>query len=179
MDSTVNVVGNAILDSPYEAFQFQNSNDYSGAAVTTAPTTGYSVSNVNIVGNLVHNVGTFVFQDQAPGSAYVAGDGRPTGSATRASSAAARASPLNRGLGDLGFDSTHVRHAGGQPAVGVSGHDDLRGGRGRTGLAGAADRDRQHRERRDHARRDHRRGRIQRRPDPQHPCGDQPGRDRR
>jgi hypothetical protein len=105
MTSTVNVVGNAILDSPYEAFQFQNSNDYSGAAVTTAPTTGYSVSNVNIVGNVVHDVGTFVFQDQAPGSAYVAGtvaDG--VGDAGVFSCGAGFT--LNRGPGDLGFDSS-------------------------------------------------------------------------
>ena len=105
MTSTVNVVGNAILDSPYAAFQFQNSNDYSGAAVGTAPATGYSVSNVNIVGNLVHDVGTFVFQDQAPGSAYVAGtvaDG--VGDAGVFSCGAGFT--LTRGPGDLGFDST-------------------------------------------------------------------------
>ncbi|MBR7836781.1 discoidin domain-containing protein [Actinospica durhamensis] len=105
MDSTVNVVGNAILDSPYAAFQFQNSNTYSGAAVTTAPTTGYSVSNVNIVGNLVHGVGTFVFQDQAPGSAYVAAtaaDG--VGDAGVFSCGAGFT--LTRGPGDLGFDSS-------------------------------------------------------------------------
>jgi hypothetical protein len=73
MDSTVNIVGNTILDSPYEAFMFQNENAYVGSAVTTAPTAGYTVSNVSILGNLVDKVGTFVFQDQAPGSITVAG----------------------------------------------------------------------------------------------------------
>ena len=105
MTSTVNVVGNAILDSPYEAFQFQNSNGYSGAAVTTPPTTGYSVSNVNIVGNAVHNVGTFVFQDQAPGSAYVAGT-IATGVGDAGVFSCGAGFTLTRGPGDVGWNSS-------------------------------------------------------------------------
>jgi hypothetical protein len=105
MTSTVNVVGNAILDSPYEAFQFQNSNGYSGAAVTTPPTTGYSVSNVNIVGNAVHNVGTFVFQDQAPGSAYVAGTSA-TGVGDAGVFSCGAGFTLMRGPGDFGWNSS-------------------------------------------------------------------------
>jgi hypothetical protein len=64
MDSKVDVVGNAIDDSPYEAFQFQNAEN---------STSDYSVNGVSLIGNLVHNVGTFVVQEQAPGSAYIAG----------------------------------------------------------------------------------------------------------
>ena len=105
MTSTVNVVGNTILDSPYEAFQFQNSNGYSGAAVTTPPTTGYSVSNVNIVGNAVHNVGTFVFQDQAPGSAYVAGT-YATGVGDAGVFSCGAGFTLTRGPGDAGWNSS-------------------------------------------------------------------------
>ncbi len=113
MTSTVNVVGNAIVDSPEAAFQFQNSNDYSGAAATTAPDTGYRVTNVNIVGNLVQHVGTFVFQDQAPGSVYVAAtvaDG--VGDAGVFSCGAGFT--LTRGPGDLGFGSSTC----GMPAAG-------------------------------------------------------------
>ena len=105
MTSTVNVVGNTILDSPYEAFQFQNSNGYSGAAVTTPPTTGYSVSNVNIVGNAVHNVGTFVLQDQAPGSAYVAGT-YATGVGDAGVFSCGAGFTLMRGPGDAGWNSS-------------------------------------------------------------------------
>ena len=105
MTSTVNVVGNAILDSPYEAFQFQNSNGYSGSAVTTPPTTGYSVSNVNIVGNAVRNVGTFVFQDQAPGSAYVAGT-YATGVGDAGVFSCGGGFTLTRGPGDVGWNSS-------------------------------------------------------------------------
>jgi hypothetical protein len=60
MASTVNVVGNQILDSPYAAFQFQGVG-------------GHTVNGVNILGNVVRNVGTFVFQEQAAGSAHVLG----------------------------------------------------------------------------------------------------------
>ena len=71
MNATYNVTGNTILDSPYEAFQFQNENMYDGSATDTAPTAGYTVTGVNISDNTVTNVGTFVFQDQAPGSIEV------------------------------------------------------------------------------------------------------------
>jgi len=71
MNATYNITGNTILDSPYEAFQFQNENMYDGSATDTAPTAGYTVTGVTISGNTVTNVGTFVFQDQAPGSIEV------------------------------------------------------------------------------------------------------------
>jgi Pectate lyase superfamily protein/F5/8 type C domain len=105
MTAAVNVVGNQILDSPYEAIQFQNSNDYSGAATTTPPTTGYSVSNVHIIGDLVSNVGTFVFQDQAPGSASVAGL-VATGVHGAGVFQCGTGFTLAKGLGDLGWNST-------------------------------------------------------------------------
>ncbi|HEV2378003.1 MAG TPA: discoidin domain-containing protein [Streptosporangiaceae bacterium] len=71
MNSTVNITNNKITNSPYEAFQFQNQNGYVGSQVTNPPDTGNSVSGVTISGNTVSRVGTFVFQDQAPGSATV------------------------------------------------------------------------------------------------------------
>jgi F5/8 type C domain/Abnormal spindle-like microcephaly-assoc'd, ASPM-SPD-2-Hydin len=71
--ATVNITNNTILDSPYEAFQFQNESGYVGSQITTPPTSGYTVTGVNITNNTVTNVGTFVFQDQAPGSISVSG----------------------------------------------------------------------------------------------------------
>ena len=71
MNATYNVDDNTILDSPYEAFQFQNENMYDGSATDTAPSAGYTVTGVTLSGNTVTNVGTFVFQDQAPGSIEV------------------------------------------------------------------------------------------------------------
>ena len=112
MNSTVNIVGNAILDSPYEAFQFQNQNAYVGSAVTTPPTAGYTVTNVHILGNLVDKVGTFVFQDQAPGSISVAGT-IATGVGDAGTFSCGAGFTVNRGLGDLGWSST----ACGMPAT--------------------------------------------------------------
>jgi hypothetical protein len=57
MTGTVNITNNTIEDSPYEAFQF----------------IGSSITNVNISDNTVTNVGTYVFQDQAPGAISVSG----------------------------------------------------------------------------------------------------------
>ena len=71
MNATYDITGNTILDSPYEAFQFQNENMYDGSATDTAPSAGYTVTGVTISQNTVTNVGTFVFQDQAPGSIEV------------------------------------------------------------------------------------------------------------
>jgi hypothetical protein len=62
MTGTINVTGNEIDNSPYEAFQFQ------GTGVG-----GYSISNVNLTNNTVNGVGTYVFQDQTSGSASVSG----------------------------------------------------------------------------------------------------------
>ncbi|HEV2633519.1 MAG TPA: discoidin domain-containing protein [Actinocrinis sp.] len=105
MSATVNVLGNTIVDSPYEAFQFQNSDNYSGAATTTPPTTGYSVSNVNIVGNAVVDPGTFVFQDQAPGSVYVAATSAIGVHGAGVFSCGAGFT-LSKGPGDLGWGSS-------------------------------------------------------------------------
>ncbi|HXL92958.1 MAG TPA: choice-of-anchor D domain-containing protein, partial [Streptosporangiaceae bacterium] len=57
MSGTVNITNNTIENSPYEAFQF----------------IGSSITNVNISDNTVTNVGTYVFQDQAPGAVSVSG----------------------------------------------------------------------------------------------------------
>jgi hypothetical protein len=57
MSGTVNITNNTIENSPYEAFQF----------------IGSSITNVTISDNTVTNVGTFVFQDQAPGAVSVSG----------------------------------------------------------------------------------------------------------
>ncbi|MEY9872115.1 hypothetical protein ABH931_001589 [Streptacidiphilus sp. MAP12-33] len=73
MTAPVEIRGNDIVDSPYSAFMFQNSNAYVGAAVTTPPSAGHVVSNVRIDDNHVDGVGSYVFQDQAPGSVTVSG----------------------------------------------------------------------------------------------------------
>ena len=59
---TVNYSGGAILDSPYEAFEF-----VSGSG------NGYAVSGVNISNVNVQNVGTVVMQAETTGSASVSG----------------------------------------------------------------------------------------------------------
>jgi F5/8 type C domain/Pectate lyase superfamily protein len=105
MDSTVDITGNAILDSPFEAFQFQNSNAYVGSAVTTAPSAGYSVGNVHIVGDIVDKVGTFVFQDQAPGSISVAGT-IATGVGDAGVFSCGPGFTIARGPGDLGWSGS-------------------------------------------------------------------------
>ena len=105
MDSPVNITGNTILDSPYEAFMFQNENAYVGSDVTTAPTAGYSVSNVNVDGNTVHNVGTFVFQDQAPGSIKVSGT-RATGVGDAGVFSCGSGFTITQGPGNSGWSST-------------------------------------------------------------------------
>lgn len=71
MTAPVRIVGNTIADSPYSAFMFQNSNAYTGQAVTTPPTAGYQVGNVTIADDTIRDAGTFAFQDQAPGSITV------------------------------------------------------------------------------------------------------------
>jgi hypothetical protein len=105
MGSTINITHNIIKDSPYEAFQFQNSNGYVGSQVTSPPDTGYSVSGVTISGNTVKGVGTFVFQDQAPGSVAVSGT-----TATRVGDAGVftcgAGFTLNDGGGNSGFSTT-------------------------------------------------------------------------
>jgi Pectate lyase superfamily protein/F5/8 type C domain len=105
IDSTINITDNTILDSPYEAFMFQNSNAYSGSATLTAPDTGNSVNGVNISGDTVTNVGTFVFQDQAPGSATVSGT-TATGVGDAGVFTCGSGFTLTEGSGDSGFSST-------------------------------------------------------------------------
>jgi hypothetical protein len=72
MTAPVEIRGNDIVDSPYSAFMFQNSNPALGAAAA-APTGGNAVSGVSIDDNRVSGVGSYVFQDQAPGSVNVSG----------------------------------------------------------------------------------------------------------
>ena len=98
MSSTVNVVGNEILDSPYEAFQFQN-------AGGSAADGNYSISNVNIVENVVRHVGTFVVQEQAPGQAYIAGT-VASGVGDAGVYDCDSGFTLKRGPGDLGWPTT-------------------------------------------------------------------------
>ena len=72
-DGTVNISDNEIDDSPYEAFQFQNSAPPVGAAVNTQGSSGNTITNVNLTDNTVNGVGTYVLQDQAPGSVSISG----------------------------------------------------------------------------------------------------------
>ncbi len=62
MTGTINVDHNTIIDSPYDAFGFVG--DY----IPNATPPAYAIDNVHINDNLVHNVGTFVFQLQSAGS---------------------------------------------------------------------------------------------------------------
>ena len=63
MTGTINVDKNTILDSPYDAFGFVG--DY----IPNATPPAYAITNVNINGAIVRNVGTFVAQLQSAGSA--------------------------------------------------------------------------------------------------------------
>ena len=103
--STIDITDNTILDSPYEAFMFQNENQYSGSATLTAPNTGYSVTGVNITNNTVTNVGTFVFQDQAPGSATVSGT-TATGVGDAGIFSCGSGFTLSQGSGNSGFTTS-------------------------------------------------------------------------
>jgi hypothetical protein len=105
MTSTIDITGNTILNSPYEAIMFQNSGGYSGSAALNAPDTGNSVTGVNITNDTVTNVGTFVFQDQAPGSATVSGT-TATGVGDAGVFTCGSGFTLNEGSGDSGFSST-------------------------------------------------------------------------
>ncbi len=101
---TVNYSGGAILDSPYEAFEFVSGSG-SGYAIS-----GLSVSNVN-----VQNVGTVVMQAETSGSASVSGvtasgvgvagaynDGYDSGTYTPG------AFTFNLGSGNSGWSTTPV-----------------------------------------------------------------------
>ena len=63
MTGTINVDHNTILDSPYDVFGFVG--DY----IPNATPPAYAIDNVHISDNIVHNVGTFVFQLQSAGTA--------------------------------------------------------------------------------------------------------------
>ena len=105
MDSAVDITGNSILDSPYEAFMFQNENAYVGPAVTTAPDSGYTVSNVRIDGNYVGKVGSYVFQDQAPGSVEVS-DTVAAGVGVAGVFSCGAGFTIDRGPGDFGWSGS-------------------------------------------------------------------------
>ena len=105
MNATWNITGNTILDSPYEAFQFQNENGYVGSATGTAPSAGYTVTGVTISGNTVTNVGTFVFQDQAPGSIEV-DNTTATGVGVSGQFVCGSGFTITQGSGNSGWSST-------------------------------------------------------------------------
>jgi hypothetical protein len=73
MTGTINVNHNTVLDSPYDAFGFVG--DY----IPNATPPAYAIDNVHINDNLVHNVGTFVFQLQSAGSDDTISNVRATG----------------------------------------------------------------------------------------------------
>ena len=103
--STIDITGNTILDSPYEAFQFENSAKPTGSAGLDVPDSGNSVTGVSITNNTVTNVGTFVFQDQAPGSATVSGT-TATGVGDAGILTCGSGFTLTQGSGNSGFTST-------------------------------------------------------------------------
>jgi hypothetical protein len=105
MSSTINITGNTILDSPYEAFQFENSAKGTGPAALDQPDTGNTVTGVTFTNNTVTNVGTFVFQDQAPGSATVSGT-TATGVGDAGILTCGSGFTLTQGSGNSGFTST-------------------------------------------------------------------------
>jgi F5/8 type C domain/Pectate lyase superfamily protein len=120
MNSTISITGNTILNSPYEAFMFQNQNVYSGAAVTTPPTSGYDVTGVSITNNTVTNVGTFVFQDQAPGSATVSGT-TATGVGDAGIFSCGSGFTLTQGSGNSGLGTTTCGMPSSSPLWGYPG----------------------------------------------------------
>ena len=105
MNSTINITDNTILDSPYEAFQFENSAKGTGPAALDQPDTGNTVTGVTFTNNTVTNVGTFVFQDQAPGSATVSGT-TATGVGDAGILSCGSGFTLTQGSGNSGFTST-------------------------------------------------------------------------
>ena len=105
MNATYNIDDNTILDSPYEAFQFQNENGYVGSATETAPSAGFNVTGVTISGNTVTNVGTYVFQDQAPGSVEV-DNTTATGVGVAGQFVCGSGFTITQGSGNSGWSST-------------------------------------------------------------------------
>jgi hypothetical protein len=105
ISSTINITGNTILNSPYEAFQFENSAKGTGSQGLAQPNTGNTVTGVSFTNNTVTNVGTFVFQDQAPGSATVSGT-TATGVGDAGILTCGSGFTLTQGSGNSGFTST-------------------------------------------------------------------------
>jgi len=105
INSTIDITGNTILNSPYEAFQFENSAKGTGSAGLAQPDTGNTVTGVSFTNNTVTNVGTFVFQDQAPGSATVSGT-TATGVGDAGILTCGSGFTLTQGTGNSGFTST-------------------------------------------------------------------------
>ncbi|MDI5967081.1 choice-of-anchor D domain-containing protein [Streptantibioticus silvisoli] len=94
MSGTINVTGNEIDSSPYEAFQFEGTLEG-----------GKAITGVNISNDTVNGVGTYVFQDQTSGSASVSGvtaTGVGVGGVEDCSSGFA----LNLGSGNTGWSAT-------------------------------------------------------------------------
>ncbi len=107
---TVNYSGGAILDSPYEAFEF-----VSGAG------NGYAVNGVNISNVNVQNLGTVVMQAETTGSASVSGVtasgvGVPGAYNYAYPSNTAGAYTFNLGSGNSGWSTTPVLTAFPNPA---------------------------------------------------------------
>ena len=132
MSSTIDITGNTILDSPYEAFQFENSAKGTGPAALDQPDTGNTVTGVSITNNTVTNVGTFVFQDQAPGSATVSGT-TATGVGDAGILTCGSGFTLTQGSGNSGFTTHHVLDAVVDLAVALPRHDHVPERHGRTG----------------------------------------------
>jgi F5/8 type C domain/Pectate lyase superfamily protein/Abnormal spindle-like microcephaly-assoc'd, ASPM-SPD-2-Hydin len=109
-DVTVNYSGGAILDSPYEAFEFVSGSG-NGYAIS-----GLSISNVN-----VQNVGTVVMQAETTGSASVSGVtasgvGVPGAYNDAYPSNTAGGFTFNLGSGNSGWSTTPVLTAFPEPA---------------------------------------------------------------
>jgi F5/8 type C domain/Pectate lyase superfamily protein/Abnormal spindle-like microcephaly-assoc'd, ASPM-SPD-2-Hydin len=107
---TVNYSGGAILDSPYEAFEF-----VSGSG------NGYAISGVNISNVNVQNLGTVVMQAETTGSASVSGltasgVGVPGAYNDAYPSNTAGAFTFNLGSGNSGWSTTPVLTAFPSPA---------------------------------------------------------------
>ena len=94
MTGTINVTGNEIDDSPYEAFQFE------GTLEGGKPISGVTLSN-----DTVNNVGTYVFQDQTSGSASVSGV-TATGVGAGGVEDCGSGFALNTGSGNSGWSTT-------------------------------------------------------------------------
>ncbi|MDE3132460.1 MAG: discoidin domain-containing protein [Acidobacteriota bacterium] len=99
MTGTINVDDNTILDSPYDAFGFVG--DY----IPNATPPAEAITNVNINGATVKNVGTFVVQLQSAGSAYMA-NVKATGVGLAGQMACGYGIALTQGPGNTGWSSS-------------------------------------------------------------------------